>query len=226
MLKKLLASLLLISMSQIACASLITNGFTFSVASDTDQSTGTHFHSSTGGDFGNPAGKAEVGSYSSEEVRGLSEYDLTGLGLSTDAYFTFDVYTLAGLFAGTNDFSFKGMIDIYAYGGNNAEDISDYHAPSVAMIGSFSTAGIIAADIFSFNITSTFNDFINNGDSSLGIRLQLASGTNTGGGALTFENFRLTSDDLTTVTPDTPVPAPGVVSLLFGSVLLMLKRRK
>ena len=44
-------------------AVLITNGFTFAVASDggADQDTGSHFHSNTGGVFGNPAGKAEVG---------------------------------------------------------------------------------------------------------------------------------------------------------------------
>ena len=39
----------------------ITEGFTFTVASSSNPSIGTHFHSSTGGDFGNPAGKAEGG---------------------------------------------------------------------------------------------------------------------------------------------------------------------
>jgi hypothetical protein len=36
----------------------ITNGFTYSVASSGDQTVGTHYHSNTGGAFGNPAGKA------------------------------------------------------------------------------------------------------------------------------------------------------------------------
>lgn len=56
-------------------AATITDGFTFSVAAF--DSTGSHYHSSTGGDFGNPVGKSEVGNFFSEEVRGLSEYDLT-----------------------------------------------------------------------------------------------------------------------------------------------------
>jgi hypothetical protein len=65
-----------------ATAATITNGFTFSVADGFTglSGQGTHFHSSTGGDFGNPAGKAEVGGFfGSEEVRGLSEYNLSGL---------------------------------------------------------------------------------------------------------------------------------------------------
>ena len=56
-------------------AATITEGFTFSVADKYigPAGVGTHFHSSTGGEFGNPAGKAEVGSFFEEEVRGLSE---------------------------------------------------------------------------------------------------------------------------------------------------------
>ncbi len=77
-------------------AQQITPGFTFSVASaEADQSVGTHFHSSTGGDFGNPSGKAEVGNFFDEEVRGLSEYNLAGLS-SGSAFINIKVLSLAG----------------------------------------------------------------------------------------------------------------------------------
>lgn len=59
-----------------AQAATITTGFTFSVATGSGGNTGTHFHSSTSGDFGNPAGKAEVGPFAGangEKIAGLSE---------------------------------------------------------------------------------------------------------------------------------------------------------
>jgi hypothetical protein len=73
---------------------------------------GTHYHSNTGGSFGNPAGKAEVGRFLSEAVRGLSEYNLTGLGTVLDAFVSFKVFKAGGLFNGTNDFPFNGPIQI------------------------------------------------------------------------------------------------------------------
>ena len=124
MLKNILLALCLVFVSQSAFSAIITNGFTFGVASNcSDQTSGDHFHSNTGGAFGNPAGIAEVGNFSCEETRGLSEYDLTGLSSATSAYVTFDTWG-NGLFPGTNDFAFDGTIDIYAYQGNNTENVS------------------------------------------------------------------------------------------------------
>src|SRR5690348_4898232 len=81
-----------VSTGQAAFADVITQGFTFAVASSSsDRTSGTHFHSSTGGEFGNPAGKAEVGDFGTEEVRGLSEYDLSGLAAGP-AFVTFEVF--------------------------------------------------------------------------------------------------------------------------------------
>ena len=208
---KTLSKLLFVSFALAAAvqvnAAVITNGFTYAVAtSGGDQSVGDHYHSNTGGAFGNPAGLAEVGSYSTEEVRGLSEYDLGGLGSATSAYVTFDVWGV-GLFAGVNDFSFDGLIDIVAYQGNNAEDIADYQAASAGSVGSFSTVGIAVGNIFSFDITSIFNNAITNGWSSLGIRLSTEN-TVTNGGAWVFNDFRLTTTD------DTNVPEPASVLLM------------
>ncbi|MDB5816457.1 MAG: hypothetical protein JWQ11_97, partial [Rhizobacter sp.] len=95
---RLAATSLLIALSGTASALTITDGFTYSVASAGGGTVGTHFHSSTGGDYGNPSGKAEVGRFLNEEVRGLSEYDLTGVSVASSAFVTFDVYKAQGLF--------------------------------------------------------------------------------------------------------------------------------
>lgn len=212
----------------LAPAATITNGFTFSVASACgDTSVGTHFHSSTGGDFGNPAGKAEVGSFGGadcEEVRGLSEYDLSGLVASVSAFVTFDVFELGGLFTGDNDFLYDGPIDIVAYLGNNSEDTSDYQAASVGSVGSFNTAALSVGDILSFDITTIFNTAIGNADPSLGIRLAIGGTPN--GGAITFDDFRLTSDDQST---NGIIPLPGALPLMLaglgGFAFLGMRRR-
>jgi hypothetical protein len=189
-------------------ATTITDGLTFAVASESDQTVGTHFHSNTGGAFGNPAGIAEVGNYAAEEARGLSEFDLTGLSAGT-AYLTLDVLHDYGLFTGINDFSFTGDIDIYAYIGNNSEDISDYHAATVGYVGSFFTGDISAGNILSFDITTLFNTAITSAWSSLGVRLSTEDVT-TWEGAWQFNNFRLTSTDETKLYP-TPEPATMVL---------------
>lgn len=205
-------------------AQTITNGFTFTVASAGGScGTGTHYHSNTGGAYGNPAGKAEVGNYSSECVRGLSEYNLSGLSAASSAYVTFNVYKLGGLFTGVNDYPFSGMINVLAYDGNNTEDIADYQAASLGTVGSFSTIGLGLGDVLSFDITSFFNAAVNASKSSLGIRLQRASESSTNAGAETFDSFRLTSDNQSTVTPE-----PGTYLLMAAGLtgLALLRRRR
>jgi hypothetical protein len=212
-------------------AVLITNGFTYAVASDSaNQTVGTHFHSNTGGSFGNPAGKAEVGRYGGEEVRGLSEYDLTGLTSSASAFVTFNIFKEGGLFAGTNDTPFSGNIIIEAYQGNNLENIADYQAPSTGLIGSFAIDPVTnnVGDIYSFDITSILNIAISNSWNSLGIRLA-SNPLNTGSQAWTFENFRLTSTNDCTGAGcgGGNVPEPDTLALLgLGLSALMMRRKK
>lgn len=205
-------------------ASLITEGFTFSVASDcNDTSVGHHYHSNTGGAFGNPDGKAEVGGFGCEEVRGLSEYDLTGLGASAEAFVSFEVFDDGGLFPGTNDYPFDGTIQIDAYQGNNQEDVSDYQAESIGIVATFATSGLFVGNTLSFDITAIFNALIDVDETSLGIRLA-AVPVPANQGAWTFDNFRLTSDDLTTPTG---VPEPGTLALLgFGLAGVGFARRR
>jgi hypothetical protein len=227
--KSLLAGVCLtVAIALPVSAATITDGFTFAVASGGGApSTGTHFHSDTGGAYGNPAGKAEVGSYSSEEVRGLSEYNLTGLTSTPSAFVTFEVYKAGGLFGGTNDFPYNGLINVVAYAGNNLEDISDYSAASIGTVGQFSTTGLGVGNTISFDITSIFNAAIAAGDTSLGIRLEIASAPN--GGAYTFDLFRLTTDNQSTVDLGGATPLPGALPLFasgLGAIGFLAHRRK
>ena len=214
-----------------AQAALITSGFTFAVASGGSLATGTHFHSNTGGSFGNPAGKAEVGRYSSEEVRGLSEYNLTGLSSAASAFVTFDIFRAGGLFAGVNGTPFTGSVIVDAYAGNNTEDISDYQAVSIGSIGTFNVqSGVnVVGDIFSFNITSLYNSIVAGSGTSLGIRLR-ESTSNADfvlSKAWTFQNFRLTTDDQCTGAGCGTVPEPTSLALVALGMLgaAALRRR-
>lgn len=218
----LVAAVTVAGLPTLAWSSTITDGFTYAVASS-GGSTGSHFHSNTGGAFGNPAGKAEVGRFRLEEVRGLSEYNLTGLTPSSSAFVTFDVYKAGGLFVGDNDFPFTGTITVKAYAGNNREDIFDWQAPSIATVGKFSTTPLFVGGVLSFDITSTFNASVAAGISSLGIRLR-ADPLNSSG-AWTFDTFHLTADNQTTI-PGVPEPATYALMIAGFGVITALTRRR
>ena len=197
-----------------AGAVTITNGFTFTVADQFGGAVGvgTHFHSNTGGSFGNPAGLAEVGRLSPEETRGLAEFNLAGQLVATSAFVTFDVNQLGGLFGQSN---FNGNIDINAYVGNNTEDLSDFQIATSGAVGSFNSTPLVVGNTLSFDILSIFNAAIGNGGTSLGIRLQI-NPLLTANEAIVFNNFLLSTDDRTSV-----VPVPAALPL-FGTALLGL----
>lgn len=218
------------SLADAAKSAVFTEGLTFSVAD------GSHFHSNTGNDFLTPPGKAEVGSYpigvlipppgvelpfsaNNEEIWGLSEFDLSGLENEASAFVTFNVYNDGGLFPFFNDYPFAGEIDIVAYAGNNAEDVTDYEAAVLGTVGSFSTSGLAEGDTLSFDVTSIFNQAIDDSLVSLGFRLQRSGGI-IDGGAWTFDAFQLTSPDATT-----PVPEPKSLLGLIGVSLALLGRK-
>jgi hypothetical protein len=210
---------LVLSVSGFANARLITNGFTFSVASNSDQSSGNHFHSSTGGDFGNPSGKAEVGNSETEEVRGLSEYDMAGQLAALSAFVTFDVFSY-GLFAGVNNFPFTGTIDVLVYEGNNLEELNDYQAAVTSTIGSFSTLGLNFGDVLSFDVLPAFDNAVSNSWSSFGVRLQTED-TVDSGGAWVFDDFRLTTTD----DSSNDVPEPSTLAIFALGMIGLASRR-
>lgn len=211
------ATLSIASPSPVKAATV--QGLAFSVSSGPDPNGyGIYFSSSTSNPFNNPPGKNEVGSYYNEDIRGLSEYNLAGLSTTSLATVNFNVFTSGGLFPAQNDFPFTGNIKVLSYLGNNEENLYDYQAPVIATIGTFNTANLAVGDTLSFNITSIFNSAINNGFSSLGIRLQVDDETNPDGGAWTFNNFRLAT-----------VPEPTSISALlvvFGTALMFKTKVK
>ena len=208
----LFAALVTSLFASTAGAAVITNGFTFAVADDYQGASfiGTHYHSNTGGAFGNPAGKAEVGGFfGTEEVRGLSEYNLAGLSTAGPAFVTFNVYLMDGLF-GQGGGAFQ--IDVYAYTGNNQEDLSDWQAPATAFIGSFNTGGLLVGQVLSFDVNAALDAALLAGDTSFGIRLQQRT-RDIGGPAYTFDSFRLTT------TNEGTIPEPGSLLLLATGLL-------
>lgn len=205
-----LSSVGCLSISSVANADTITPGFSFTVADEFIglAGVGTHFHSSTGGDFGNPAGLAEVGRLFDEEVRGLSEYNLSGLSTTTSAFVTFDIFQENGLF---DQPDFDGTISIFSYMGDNTEDLSDFQISVSSFVGSFDTTPLTSGDTLSFDVTSIFNSAVTNGEISLGIRLQVAPLTQDNE-AIVFNNFRLTTGDESNTAP---VSEPSAILGIF-----------
>ncbi|MCE9610059.1 MAG: hypothetical protein K8R23_07600 [Chthoniobacter sp.] len=201
---------------------VVVPGQTFSVASLSGvPAAGTHFHSDHAGALGSPPDKAEVGSLqdqalSMEECRGLSEFNLAGLSPGT-ATLQLRVDHLGGLFGG-NAFPFIGNIGLIAYAGNNADDIGDYSAAPVSLLGTFGTSGLSPGLLLSFDVTAAYNARLAAGSPALGVRLQTTPSTVTGGGAFTFDSFTLT-------VVSTPEPEPGALALLWSGTLLCLARR-
>ena len=170
------------------------NGLTFAVADNFDGplGVGTHFHSNNSdGGISGVRGVAEVGGFfGSEEVRGISEFDIRGLDFAAAdaATLTFDVFREDGLFdQGGGPF----LVDLSAYFGNNREDLSDYQTPA-SPIASFSTDGLTVGSRLSFDVSAELLGALLAEEEALAVRLQQQT-TNREGPAFTFDNFRLSS---------------------------------
>ncbi len=188
----------------LAAPAATVDGFAYAVASAGRMpAAGTHFHASTVGTYGE--GVAEVGSYLTEEVRGLAEFNLAGLAPFARVIARFRVAALQGLFA-ENAFAYAGPILVEAYAANGREDIADYATPTLGPVGTI--GGLAAGETLALDVTRFAA-----GLDVLGLRLSIAGRPN--GGAITFDRFRLAAE----------VPLPPTLPLLGGALLVLWRRR-
>jgi hypothetical protein len=179
-------------------------------SSGADTNIGTHFHDY----YFNPEDSlfvAEVGSWGTEQIRAVSEFDLTNIATAA-VFLVFDVYALQGIYDdgfGDNLRPFDGVIEVWTYGANGQREIDDYHLPGTALLGTFSTDSLTSpGQVLAFDITSAVNASIAAGDDAIGVRLQIAPGVDPMGGAMTFGDFRLMD----------PVPEPQTVFCILAGL--------
>ncbi|HEV7299861.1 MAG TPA: DNRLRE domain-containing protein [Tepidisphaeraceae bacterium] len=167
-------------------------GYTFSIADGYDNegnftNVGNHFHAGATIPFGNPPGSAEVGGFEySESVRGLTEFAIDGL--AGEASIDFRVGIMGGLF--WQGPLLNHTIQVDAYAGNGAEDITDYEAPSLGVVGTFGTSDLALHDVLSFDLTNILATAVASELDWLGVRL-LVLPTVRDHVALTFDQFHL-----------------------------------
>jgi len=230
-----LGVLLAVGHAQVANGTVINDGAAYAIADNFVDHEGTagaigegsHFHASNeqAVDPENStvvaADVAEVGGFFQlEEIRGPVEFDLTGMALAESAKLSFDVAdvldrelndaSVGGLFGQA---AYIGDIDVVAYLGNNAEDRADFQASPIGPVGSFNTDGLEAGETIEFDVTSIYNEQIEAGSDSLGIRLQISSSDTIPDDAISFDNFQLT----VVPEPSTFVLALLALLVLFGS---------
>jgi hypothetical protein len=207
--------------TQAGAASVI-SGLTYSV---NNSETGTYFWSTPStsdcvADAGGISGGcAEVGGgyivfpeTKYENKRGMSEFNLAGQTLASQATLSFEVYNQWGYYI-QGEFV---NADVVVYQGNNVGELGDWGASSTASLGSFSTGDFcnwsysLPCNTITFDVTVAYNQAIINGWSALGIRLQDPNLSPSE--ASIFHHFSIEA---------TTVPLPGAV-WLFGAGLAFL----
>lgn len=177
---------------------------------------GDHFHSDDSDTYGTGTDWIEVGECcadgNDEEARGMVEFNIVGAFVAQSAMVEVQVAQLGGLFGQSGPGSFT--IDVYAYEGNNTEQIVDYSAEATYLT-SFESAGLLVSQVLQFDVTDVFNAAVGDSDPSLGIRFQPAS--EPGEQAVVFGNATLTFSTDPPLPPveSTPVPSSSVTGLLL-----------
>jgi hypothetical protein len=138
-----------------------------------------------------------------EEERGIVEFNLGAQSPEASVLLMFDNAPFQTCCSPTGVTGGSYSIGVYAYTGNSAYSVTDFDALATFFLGSFSTAGMIVGQQFSFDVTSAFNA---NVAGSLGIRLQPLS--EPGQTSYTFNNFKLDTD------PPARVPEPGTLLMV------------
>lgn len=218
----------------VAIGTLVVEGHTATVANGFTGShpSGSHFHSTTDPSVLSPSnpsitisGVAEVGGFfGDEELQGISEFTLEH-GIADTVWLMFDVRDMSDVSLDPIDGLFgqgplHGFVDVYSYHGDHVESVSDFvveqDRPSETPLLSIRVApGLIQADdSFALNVTSLYNDLVEDAEPALGVRLLMRE-VDKDAGAITFDNFRLQ------ITTATAVPEPSPV-LCLGFVCLML----
>lgn len=198
-------------------ASTVVNGLTFSVSGMTigPYAVGTGILGSGSG------GAATVQSMSpfpySESVKGMSEFSLAGLIATRSGLLEFSAMRAGGL---GGQPGFNGDIRLVAYRGNNAADLGDFGAASVATLATFNTQGLVAGARLRYDITDAVNNAVAWGWSSFGVRLERveAPGDNR---AWTFDGFTMKTDAVIAA----PLPATALLAV-GGIAALPLRRRR
>lgn len=187
--------------------------------------TGSHWHNTSLAGPPAPAlatvkRYAEVGGFfGDEEVRGVSEFSIAGQAtVATNVLLKFVVSDL--LADGISPDQIDGLFgqgalaadfNVVGFAANGTEELEDYQAAALATLATIDPTTLTAGQEITVDVTSYYNARRANGDTWLGIRLQLAV-SDPDAGAITFEDFRLEITGPTTTYTDIPRVARKVLT--------------